>query len=68
MSRTRHILAAALTGLAFAAGACGDDENDEPARTNDSVVQDEASPDQDPGQTAPGPGSDTVPNTTRTDE
>ena len=70
MSRTRHILAAAMLGLAFAAGGCGDDEEDGAGQTNreDSVVQDEATPDQDPGATAPGPGSDTVPNTTRTDE
>jgi hypothetical protein len=67
MDRTRRILAAALTGLAFAAAGC-DDEDDPQGGTNseDSIVQDEATPDQDPGQT--GPGSSTVPNTTRTDE
>ncbi len=69
MYRTRRILAAALTGLAFAAAGCGDNENDNPGKTNteDSVVDDDATGGQVPGQTAPGPGDDDPPSTTRTD-
>ena len=69
MSRTRHILAAGLLGLAFAAGACGDNEEDGSGRTNteDSVVDTDATGGQVPGQTAPGPGDDDPPSTTRTD-
>ena len=70
MSRTRHILAAALTGLAFAAAACGGNDEDGSSQTNqeDSVVQDQGTPADDQGQTTPAPaGSDPETRTTRTD-
>ena len=69
MSRTRHILAAALLGLSFAAGACGDDEEDGSGQTNqeDSVVQDQGTPADEQGNTTPPGGGETDTRTTRTD-
>jgi hypothetical protein len=69
MSRTRHILAAALTGLALAAAGCGDDEESGQGQTNneDSVVQDTGTPADEQGQTTPPAGSDEETRTTRTD-
>ncbi len=70
MSRTRHLIAAGLTGLALAAAGCGDNEDDGAGQTNrdDSVVQDQGTPADDQGQTTPAPeGSDPETRTTRTD-
>ncbi|HEX8207286.1 MAG TPA: hypothetical protein VF587_14590 [Solirubrobacteraceae bacterium] len=69
MHRSRRIFAAVLTGLALVAAGCGDDDDDPQGRTNneDSIIQEEPTPDQAPGQTAPGPGNSTAPSTTRTD-
>ena len=68
MYRTRRILAAALTGLAFAAAGCGDNEDDNQGKTNneDSIVQDEGTPADEQGNTTP-PQGDTNAQTTRTD-
>ncbi len=69
MYRTRRILAAALTGLALAAAGCGDNEDDNQGQTNneDSVVQDDATPADEQGNTVPPAGSDPETRTTRTD-
>ena len=68
MTRTRHILAALLTGIALAAGACGGDDEDGSSQTNqeDSVVQDQGTPADEQGSTTP-PDGDTDAQTTRTD-
>ena len=65
MARTRHLIAAALTGVALAAAGCGGDEEDSPARTDDAPVNTET-PQANPG-TTPAPDSDPETRTTRTD-
>jgi len=66
MPKSRHFIAAGLTGLVLALGAaaCDNDEESRPAGT-DSVVNTDT-PQASPGDTAP-PGSDPEVRTTRTD-
>lgn len=66
MHRTRHILAAVLSGAALAAAGCGDDTDEQPTQTNDSVVQ-EDTPAGEQGQTQPPTGSDPETRTNRND-
>ena len=68
MPRTRSLIAAGLTALAFAAAGCGDDDKtgDERTTTDDSPVNTDT-PAQ-PQETTPAPaGSDPDTRTTRTD-
>ena len=60
MSRTRHITAAVLAGLALAAAGCDNDDDESPARTDDSPVNTDT-PQNTPGDTTPAPeGSETL--------
>ena len=61
MSRTRHLIAASLTGLALAAGGC-DNDDDAPQRTNESPVNPD-SPGGNQGQTTPAPEESQRPET-----
>ena len=67
MSRTRHLIAAALAGLSLAAAGCDSDNSDEPAtdtsgRTNESPVNPD-SPGGNQGQTTPAPEESERPET-----